>query len=48
MLKNTWVGKVRGMSDESEYEFFKLRKQSRTYISKVFTFDGLNTEPFVT
>lgn len=33
------------MSDESEYEFFKLRKQSKTYISKVFTFNGINPEP---
>lgn len=33
------------MSDESEYEFFKLRKQSKTYISKVFTFNGQNPEP---
>ena len=32
------------MSDESEYEFFKLRKQAKTYISKVFTFNKLNTE----
>ena len=33
------------MSDESQYEFFKLRKQSKTYISKVFTFNGINPEP---
>jgi hypothetical protein len=33
------------MSDESEYEFFKLRKEAKTYISKVFTFHGLNPEP---
>lgn len=33
------------MSDESEYDFFQLRKQSKTYISKVFTFNGLNPEP---
>ncbi|MGO1164572.1 Shedu immune nuclease family protein [Brucella pseudogrignonensis] len=33
------------MSDESEYEFFKLRKQAKTYISKVFTFNGQNPEP---
>jgi hypothetical protein len=32
------------MSDESEYDFFKLRKQAKTYISKVFTFSELNTE----
>jgi len=31
------------MSDESEYEYFKLRRQAKTYISKVFTF-GLNPE----
>jgi Domain of unknown function (DUF4263) len=33
------------MSDESEYEYFKLRKQAKTYISKVFTFDERNAEP---
>lgn len=33
------------MSDESEYEFFKLRKQAKTYISKVFTFSEQNPEP---
>jgi hypothetical protein len=32
------------MSDESEYEFFKLRKAAKTYISKVFTFSQRNTE----
>lgn len=32
------------MSDETEYDFFKLRKQAKTYISKVFTFSELNTE----
>ena len=32
------------MSDESEYEFFKLRKQAKTYISKVFTFNEQNAE----
>lgn len=32
------------MSDESEFEFFKLRKQAKTYISKVFTFDAASTE----
>src|SRR5258708_4271818 len=32
------------MSDESEYEFFKPRKQAKTYISKVFTFNQLNPE----
>jgi hypothetical protein len=26
------------MSDESEYEYFKLRQQARTYISKIFSF----------
>jgi Domain of unknown function (DUF4263) len=26
------------MSDESEYEYFRLRKAAKTYISKVFTF----------
>jgi hypothetical protein len=33
------------MSDESEIEFFKLRKQAKTYISKVFHFDARNPEP---
>ena len=33
------------MSDQTEFNFFKLRKQSKTYISKVFTFSGLNSEP---
>jgi hypothetical protein len=32
------------MSDNSEYEFFKLRKQAKTYISKVFKFNEWNTE----
>lgn len=32
------------MSDESEYSFFKLRKDSKTYISKVFAFDARNPE----
>lgn len=32
------------MGDEGEYEFFKLRKQSKTYISKVFTFDARSTD----
>lgn len=32
------------MSDEADYEFFKLRKQAKTYISKVFTFDARNPE----
>lgn len=32
------------MGDESEYGFFKLRKQAKTYISKVFTFNAQNTE----
>lgn len=33
------------MSDGSDYEFFKLRKQSKTYISKVFTYGGIDLEP---
>jgi hypothetical protein len=33
------------MSRESEYDYFKLRKQAKTYISKVFTFNKLNPEP---
>ena len=32
------------MSDDSGYEFFKLRKQVKTYISKVFSFGGMNPE----
>lgn len=32
------------MSDESDYEFFKLRKQAKTYISKLFSFKP-NPEP---
>jgi hypothetical protein len=36
---------ARGMSEESEYEFFKLRRQAKTYISKVFTFGEMNPEP---
>jgi hypothetical protein len=32
------------MNDQSEYEFFKLRKAAKTYISKIFTFNKSNTE----
>lgn len=32
------------MSDEREREFFKLRKDGKTYISKVFTFNERNPE----
>ena len=32
------------MNGESEYEFFKLRKQAKTYISKVFSFNERNLE----
>ncbi|PWB92404.1 DUF4263 domain-containing protein [Methylocystis sp. MitZ-2018] len=32
------------MSDESEFEYFKLRKEAKTYISKVFAFDARNAE----
>jgi hypothetical protein len=32
------------MSDLDDYEYFKLRKEAKTYISKVFTFGGSNTE----
>ncbi len=32
------------MNDKSDYEFFKLRKQSKTYISRVFTFDARSTD----
>jgi hypothetical protein len=33
------------MSDESEYGYFKLRQQAKTYISKVFAFNEVNPEP---
>lgn len=32
------------MSDESDYEFFKLRQAAKTYISRVFSFDSRNSE----
>jgi hypothetical protein len=32
------------MSDLDDYEYFKLRKEAKTYVSKVFTFGGSNTE----
>jgi hypothetical protein len=32
------------MRDQSDYEFFKLRKQSKTYISKVFTYGAPSIE----
>jgi len=32
------------MSDESEYEYFRLRKAAKTYISKVFAFNERNSE----
>jgi hypothetical protein len=32
------------MSNETEFDFFKLRKQAKTYISKVFTFNEQNPE----
>ena len=32
------------MDGESDYDFFKLRKQSKTYISKVFSFNQQNPE----
>lgn len=35
---------VTDMSDESEREFFKLRKGAKTYISKVFSFNSRNPE----
>jgi hypothetical protein len=31
------------MNHESEYGFFKLRKEAKTYLSKVFSFDARNT-----
>lgn len=33
------------MSDERDYEYFKLRKQAKTYISKVFNFHESEPEP---
>lgn len=33
------------MSDESDYEFFRLRKEGKTYISKVFTYNARDDEP---
>lgn len=32
------------MSQDGDYEFFKLRKAAKTYISKVFTFNERNSE----
>jgi hypothetical protein len=32
------------MSDKSDYDYFKLRRQAKTYISKVFTFNERNSE----
>lgn len=32
------------MNNESDYEYFKLRKQAKTYISKVFSFNERNPE----
>ncbi|WP_247453880.1 Shedu immune nuclease family protein [Bradyrhizobium sp. 174] len=32
------------ISEQSDYDFFKLRKQAKTYISKVFTFNAYNSE----
>jgi hypothetical protein len=32
------------MSDLDDYEFFKLRKESKTYITKVFAFNAYNPE----
>ena len=32
------------MSDKSDYEYFNLRKQAKTYISKVFSFNERNPE----
>jgi hypothetical protein len=32
------------MNDQSEYDFFKLRKEAKTYISRVFTFNASNPE----
>src|SRR5277367_4253694 len=35
---------ARAMIDDDEYEYFNLRKQTKTYISKVFTFNEWDTE----
>jgi hypothetical protein len=35
---------ARAMIDDDEYEYFNLRKQTKTYISKVFTFNQWDTE----
>ena len=32
------------MADDSDFEFFRLRKESKTYISKVFSYSAQNTE----
>jgi hypothetical protein len=32
------------MSDQNDFEFFTLRKQAKTYISKVFTYNARSTE----
>ena len=32
------------MNDQSDYEFFKLRKAAKTYISRVFKFNATSTE----
>lgn len=37
-------GKAQAMDDEKEFEFFKARKQAKTYISKVFKFNEQSTE----
>lgn len=33
------------MSDDNDYEFFRLRKEGKTYISKVFTWNARDQEP---
>jgi len=32
------------MSDQDDYDFFKLRKEAKTYISKVFAYNGRSAE----
>ena len=32
------------MTDESDYDFFKLRQAAKTYVSKVFSFNSSNPE----
>jgi hypothetical protein len=33
------------MTDDNDFDFFKMRKAGKTYISKVFSFGAQNPEP---